>query len=162
MRKKPNDNRMKKIILALLAVVVVSTTTTAQIKNFMNSSEFKAISKKISKLDGGIWTESINDPSFLVEKSQNSYEWVDDTSHKLFLHNDFIIFTYHFNGGSNTQTLIYNRKNQRFKNYYFHSIDLSGNNLTVTREGYKDGHWWQDGTLNLFTNQIVWSKNIDR
>lgn len=152
---------MKKIILALLAVVV-STTTAAQIKNFMNSTEFKAISKKISKLDGGIWTESINDPSFLVEKSQNSYKWaVDDTSHKLFLRNHFIIFTYHI-WPANTSTLIYNRKNQRFKNYYFHAIELSGNNLTVTREGYKDGHWWQDGTLNLFTNQIVWSKNIDR
>ena len=110
---------MKKIILALFAVVVVSTTTAAQMKNFMNSTEFKAISKKISKLDGGIWTKSINDPTLVVEKSQNTYEWFDDTSHKLFLHNHFIIFTYHFNGGSNTQTLIYNRKNQRFKIYYF-------------------------------------------
>jgi hypothetical protein len=153
---------MKKIILALFAVVVVSTTTTAQIKNFMNSTEFKAISKKISKLDGGIWTKSINDPTLIVEISQNKFEWAsEDINNKLFLHNHFIIFTYHI-WPANTSTLIYNRKNQRFKNYYFNAIELSGNNLTVTREGYKDGHWWQDGTLNLFTNQIVWSKNIDR
>jgi hypothetical protein len=159
--------KMKNLILTAIAAVGLSMITSAQIKTFMNSSEFKEITQKISGLDynnlNGIWTESINESSAMGEITTNTYQWGDDeTDHKLFLHKNYIIFTYHLSVGSNTGTLIYNRKTHEYKAYPFNSSELSENNLTITREGFKNGHWWQNGIFKLNTNQIIWGNNIER
>lgn len=159
--------KTKNLILTAIAVIGLSMITSAQIKTFMNSSEFKEITQKISGLDynglTGIWTESINESSVMGEITTNTYQWGDDeTDHKFFLHKNYIVFTYHLSVGSNTGTLIYNRKTHEYKTYPFNSIELSENKLKITREGFKNGHWWQNGILNLNTNQFVWSKDTER
>jgi hypothetical protein len=134
---------------------------------YINSNEFNIVVNSIKNVKFydivGIWALNINDINKKESSSQNEYKWSDEScSNVLFRHHKYLIFSYHLNGGSNTGTLIYDRKSGLYKTYPFNSDKLENDNLLITREGYNNGHWWQSGTLNLNTKIIKWSKNIER
>jgi hypothetical protein len=135
--------------------------------SFINSNEFKIIENSLKKINSnasiGIWVNGIHDSAKKESSGQNEYRWGDeDCSNVLFKHSKYLIFSYHLSAGSNTGTLIFDRKTSQIKIYGFNSDQLDNNNLSITREGYNKGHWWQSGILNLNTNKITWNKNIDR
>jgi hypothetical protein len=138
-----------------------------EIKYFLKSDEFRKIKQSISNEDynnlENVWTEYIDDTNAFREYHSNYLIWgLEDIGYKMFLHNDYIIFTYHLTAGSNTGTLIYDRKKNTFKTHYFFTNELSKNDLSITREGYDNGHWWQAGVFHLSSGLIEWDKNIDK
>ncbi len=140
----------------------------ATMDSFINSNEFKITENSLKKINSnayvGIWVSGIHDSAKKESSTQNEYRWRsdDDISNVLFKHSKYLIFSYHLSSGSNTGTLIFDRKTSQIKIYGFNSDQLDNNNLLITREGYNNGHWWQSGLLNLITNKVTWNKNIDR
>jgi hypothetical protein len=137
-----------------------------RIKHFLQSEEFQVIKKNIYGLEfnylQNIWIDSIDDTSANRELFINYCTWGVDDFHVMILHNDYIIFSYHLSAGSNTGTLIYDRKKNTFITHNFCAGKLLNNDLYVTREGYDNGHWWQGGVMNIKSGAIKWDKNIDR
>lgn len=140
--------------------------TLFRIKQFLKSDEFNNIKKNIYGLEfnylQNIWIESIDDTNANRELFINYFTWGVDETHIMFLHNDYIIFSYHLTAGSNTGTLIYDRKRNTYTTQYFFTSMLLNNELYVTREGYDNGHWWQGGVMNIKSGAVKWDKNIDR
>lgn len=140
----------------------------ATMDSFINSNEFKKTENLLKKNNSnayvGIWVSGIHDSAKKESSTQNEYRWRsdDDISNVLFKHSKYLIFSYHLSFGSDTRTLVFDRKTSQIKIYGFNSDQLDNNNLSITREGYNKGHWWQSGILNLNTNKITWSKDIDR
>ena len=157
---------MKKILL--LVLLFAFNYSNAQISSFLKSSEFARIKSTVGKMKDGIsdyiWLE---DFGYSDEGSTyNSYRWNDrsETSHKIFLSNDYVVFTYHLALGNNTGTLVYNRKTNQTKTFPYHGVGLNGNSIEIGRSGYfkEGGRWWQKGIMNIETNKVTWDPNLER
>lgn len=160
---------MKKLLTLLVLLSAISISN-AQMKTFLKSTEFVRIKSQVMKVSynsienpfvGDIEkVEPIND---YISNPFNEYVYGDDDIiQRIYLEKEFVIFSYHLIAGSNCGTLIYNRISQKWATYQFQTINLLGRNLSVVREGYKNGHWWQSGKFNLTNQKVTWSKNIDR
>jgi hypothetical protein len=170
-KRKPLEFKMKKVIV-LIVLMCAFNKSNAQILTFLKSTEFQLIKSQVMKVSfnniespfvGDIEkVEPVND---LISDPNIEYVYSDESGdiiRSIYLDKDYIVFSYHLDAGSNTGTLIYNRASQKQTTFNFHTVKLKGRNLSVVREGYKNGHWWQSGNLNLTNQEIVWSKNIDR
>ena len=164
-----NKTITMRTILAFI-LLQITCTSNAQIYSFFKSSEFEQIKAQVSKVPFG----NINDPwvgGFLEEihkndqvKAQKNHHFYsdEDIERVICLDENYVIFSYHLSVGSNTGTLLFNRASKKISTYPFYALELNGRVLSVMREGYKNGHWWEKGTLNLVTNVIHWSKKIER
>jgi hypothetical protein len=157
---------MKKILLAIL--LFSFHYSNAQISSFLKSSEFARIKSTVGKMKYGgtnyIWLE---DFGYSEDRSTyNSYRWNDrsETSHKIFLSNDYVVFTYHLALGTNTGTLVYDRNTYQTKTFPYHGVGLNGNSIEIGRSGYfkEGGRWWQKGIINIETNKVTWDPNLER
>jgi hypothetical protein len=156
---------MKSILF--FSFILISFFSNSQISKFLKSDEFEKIKNNISgQVFNGledIWIQSYEDKDITTQVTNNSYTWEDiDATHSIFIDKDYVIFSYHLSVGTNTGTLVYDRSKNLFKTYFINSTKLTGRLLKVTREGYKNGHWWQDGVFNLSKYTISWNSKITR
>jgi hypothetical protein len=157
---------MKKILLLIL--LFSFNYSNAQISSFLKSSEFARIKSTVGKMKYSgtsyIWLEDFD---YSEEGSTyNSYRWNDrsETSHKIFLSNDYVVFTYHLALGTNTGTLVYDRNTYQTKTFPYHGVGLNGSSIEIGRSGYfnEGGRWWQKGIINIYTNKVTWDPNLER
>jgi hypothetical protein len=151
----------------LFIFIFISFASNAQISQFLKSSEFERIKAQVTKIPfnniTAIWVGDAKNADEPPTITSNSYILdLGDITNRIYLDKDFVIFSYHLSAGSNTGTLIYHRLTQNIKTYNFYALDLKGRILNIQQEGYKNGHWWQQGNMNLANNAISWSKHIDR
>ena len=157
---------MKTVILCFFMLSCIYSD--AQISSFLKSSEFSKIKSTVSRLKysgaGYVWLEDFGYSE--QGSTYNSYRWEDrgSTSHTIFLNNDYVVFTYHLALGTNTGTLVYDRKTNQTKTFPYHGAALSDNFIEIGRSGYfkEGGRWWQKGMINIVTNAIKWDPNIEQ
>ena len=157
---------MKTLLLTLFMLPLL--VSNAQLSSFFKTSEFAKIKSIVGKMrysgTNYIWLEDFGYSE--QGATYNSYNWVDrsETAHTIFLNKDYVVFTYHLAGGTNTGTLVYNRNTSQTKTFSYHGAALSGNSLEIGRSGYynQGGRWWQKGIINIQTNSITWDPNIER
>lgn len=82
----------------------------------------------------------------------------EDDTMNFFLTEKCLIRSYHLSAGSNGGTSIYWLKRKANEDYSFTIFKIENNIAQISRDGYSNGHYWQKGTLNLDTEEVIWGE----